>query len=251
MRRLWIMLAVMAIALAPHGTAHAYPVTDKRLTHNALYRAGALDQTACTEKRVRPGDFRLAKAYLYGILDCLNAAWSAHLKEAGLPFRKPALKVVRQAPRRWCGVKWGDLHSYYCDERRTILVRLDKNLLADPTDLYLFAVLSDRYGQHVQNLTGIYRAFIDHDVRNKREEQELSRRYELQSLCFGTAFLRSTWNSLDRTTRDWRLLLSYMKDWKHPTVGTSRTIAYWSNRGFAKGDPAACNTWAAPSGRVA
>ncbi len=245
------MVAVMAIALAPHGAAHAYPVKDKRLTHNALYKAGPLDATECAEKPVRPRDFRLAKAYLYGILDCLNTGWSAHLRKAGFAFRKPVLKVTNKAPRRWCGIRWEDSHSYYCDEKRTILFVLDKSLLADPTDLYLFAALADRYGQHVQNLTGIYRAYYNLDYRNKKEELEQIRRYELQSLCFGTAFLKSTWNSLDRSAKDWRLLLSYLRDWSHPGIGTRATIAHWASRGFAKGDPAACNTWAAPSGRVA
>jgi len=48
------MLAAMAVALAPHGAAHAYPIKDKRLTHNRLYKSGPLPQRACAEKPVRP-----------------------------------------------------------------------------------------------------------------------------------------------------------------------------------------------------
>jgi len=245
------MLAAMAVALAPHGAAHAYPIKDKRLTHNRLYKSGPLPQRACAEKPVRPRDHRLVRAYLYGVFDCLNATWSAHLKKAGFAFRKPVLKVTNKGPRRWCGVDFRKQTSYYCDEKRTILVVLNKDLLADPTDLYLFALLADRYGRHVQNLVGIYRAYEDHDYRNKKEEREQARRYELQSLCFSTAFLKSTWRSLDRSARDWRILLSYMKEWQDATVGTAANITHWAKRGFAKGDPGACNTWAAPSGRVA
>lgn len=252
MKRFLTIFVMMAVALVPYGTAHAYPIKDKRLTHNALYRTGPLDTTECTERPVRPRDLKLVKAYLHGLLDCLDTTWSAQLKKAGHPFRKPALKLVTKAPRRFCGQKWekGD-NSYYCDSSRTILILLDKNVLADPGDLFLFGLLADRYGQHVQNLAGIWRAYLDHEYRTKSEAREQSRRYELQSTCFGTAFLKSTWDSLDRSAKDWRLLLRYIKGWKDPQVGSAASLSHWAGRGFATGDPAACNTWTAPSRRVA
>lgn len=52
-------------------------------------------------------------------------------------------------------------------------------------------MLGDRYGRHVQSLTGIWRAHLGHDFRNRKQERERARRYEPQSACFGTALARA------------------------------------------------------------
>ncbi|MEV5407316.1 hypothetical protein AB0K60_00550 [Thermopolyspora sp. NPDC052614] len=202
---------------------------------------------------MRPGDAKLAKAYLYGVFDCLNKTWSAQLKKSGQTFRVPILKVVTKAPKRFCAHRWAkDTVSNYCEANRTILTVLTEEILEDPSDLWMYNLLASDYGQHVQNLTDIYAAYEDHSYRNKKELLEQNRRYELQSICFAGAFVRSTWDSLKRPTSDWPYVVKlFSDDWSAPDFGSRRSISYWANRGFSSGDPGSCNTWTASSKRVA
>lgn len=57
------------------------------------------------------------------------------------------------------------------------------------------------HGQHVQNLTGIWRAYVRVPYRNKSEDAEQSRRYNLRSDRLAATFIGSVWDSLDRGRR--------------------------------------------------
>jgi predicted metalloprotease len=253
MKRVLIALVGMAAAAAllPSGTAHAYPVTNKKLTANEIYESGELDITECPEQPVKRRNAKLATAYVQAVLSCLNTTWAAQLEKSGQSFSPARLKVTTKPPAKYCGVKWDDIDSLYCSKTKTIYLVLGKNLLADPSDLYLFNLVSQDYGEHVQTLTGIHGAYVDLRYRNKKEYYEQERRYNLQGLCLGTAFLASVWDSLDRTSGDRNELLSYMKGWSGKYQGTKTNIAYWMNQGFKAGDPSACNTWTEPASRVA
>ncbi|MDA0638873.1 neutral zinc metallopeptidase [Nonomuraea sp. MCN248] len=238
------------------GTAHAapYPIRDRDLTANKLYRAGELQTSSCPEEEVQPGDVEAAKRYLTTALDCLNTAWGAYFKRARLPFRKARIGFVTK-PRRFCQASWGEAAAVYCPQERRFLVLLDDNLLDDPSDLYLFNLAAHEYGHHVQLLTGIERAYQRHPYRNKKELYEQLRRVELQAECLGGVFVGSVWTSLDRTSRDWDELMRITRasgdeQFKVRSHGKGRTIAAWLDRGRRAKDPRACNTWTAPSAKV-
>ncbi|MGW0061105.1 neutral zinc metallopeptidase [Streptosporangium sandarakinum] len=253
MKRVMIVISGIVAAMLPYGTAHAYPVKNNTLTANAIYSSGALDTTECPEKPIKRRNATLAKSYVKAVVGCLNTTWAAQFEKSGQSFRAPKLRLVTKPPAKFCALKWdqSEEEAYYCDETETIFIVLSNNLLDDPSDLYLFNLVSMEYGQHVQTLTNIYSEWQDIDFRNKKEYYEHSRRYALQNNCFGAAFLASAWKSLDRSSADWRLLLSYAKDWTGKDNGTRTNIGYWMNQGFTTGDPGACNTWAASAKRVA
>ncbi|MFG1619830.1 neutral zinc metallopeptidase [Nonomuraea wenchangensis] len=253
MKRALIILSGIVAVMLPYGTAHAYPIKNNTLTVNAIYSSGALNTTECPEKPIKRRNVKLAEAYVKVVVGCLNTTWAAQFEKSGQAFRRPKLKLVTKPPAKFCALKWdqSEQDAYYCDQTETIFIVLGNDLLDDPSDLYLFNLVSMEYGQHVQTLTDIYSEYEEIDFRNKKELQEQGRRYQLQNNCFGAAFLASVWNSLDRSSADWKLLLSQVKDWTDKDNATRTNIAYWMNQGFSTGDPGACNTWAASVKRVA
>ncbi|GGO11188.1 neutral zinc metallopeptidase [Microbispora bryophytorum] len=243
----------VALGLVPavSGTAAAHPIKSRTLTDNRLYGAGALPATDCRERPVKKKDTRSAKAYLNEVLTCLTRSWGAELHQAGLKQSRMKLTYATKAPAKFCGIKWGDWDAYYCDASHTVLIVLRKDLLEEPGDLYLFNLLATKYGEHVQNVAGIFRAWADVHYRSNAELAEQTRRYSLQSYCFAGASLRSFWKSFRRDQEDWDDLLYYLRGWAGKYDGNRKSITYWANEGFKSGDPGACNTWTAPSSKVA
>ncbi|SDL36086.1 hypothetical protein SAMN05421869_12520 [Nonomuraea jiangxiensis] len=79
---------------------------------------------------------------------------------------------------------------------------------------------------------------------------------ELQAECLGGVFMGSVWDSLDRPEEDWEDLLDLYRDGEDVqatvrTHGKSHNIAAWLDKGFRAASPQACNTWTAPSSKVA
>jgi predicted metalloprotease len=245
-----VSTALAVLPLSSAGAA-AYPVKSKVLTDNPLYEAGPLPTTTCPEKPIKKSSPSSAKIYLNGVLTCLNRTWGTHLREAGLKFSTPKAIYSTTAPKSFCGTKWKAWTYYYCDDSRTIRIVLKKGLLKEPEDLYLFNLLALNYGQHVQNLTGIYRAYEKTPYRNRSELYEQDRRYNLQHYCLSATFIASVWDSLDRDKEDWADLLYYLRDWADKGNGTRKNITYWAQRGFTSGDPGSCDTWSASSSKVA
>ncbi|MEU6409511.1 neutral zinc metallopeptidase [Microbispora sp. NPDC046933] len=244
-----------ALGLVPAASvsAAAHPVKDGTLTDNRLYGAGPLPTTACRERPVKKRDVKSAKSYLAGVLECLNRSWAPELDQAGLKQSRVKLTYADKVPAKYCGLKWrkDDWDAYYCDASRTVLMVLSKDLLKEPGDLYLFNLLATKYGEHVQNVAGIYRAWENLRYRSKAELAEQNRRYNLQAHCLAGASLRSVWESLHRPREDWDDLLFYLRGWAGKDGGSRRSITYWAGEGFKSGDPGSCNTWSAPSAKVA
>ncbi|MFC6575995.1 neutral zinc metallopeptidase [Planomonospora parontospora] len=244
-----------AAGLLLTGTAHAYPVKDETLTQNALYGAGALAETECAEKSVEDGDPASAKKYLTGVLNCLNASWKTHLEAAGLQFTKPVVKFYTKAPARFCGHKFGDSEAWHCPQSRTIAIRLHKNLLQDTGDLYLLHLMSQMYAYHVQELVGIGEAYRAAPYKHTSELNEQHRRHSLQMDCLAGVFIKSVWSSLERPVSNWNHLMGMVKDTgdvkgKARVYGKGASRVHWSKQGYATGDPASCNTWAASPAKV-
>jgi predicted metalloprotease len=247
--------AVFFLALSG-GTAHAaeYPIKDPALTKSKLYRTGELGPSECTEEEIRPDHAASAKRYVTSVLNCLNTAWGDHFERAGLPFAKARIGFTTK-PRRFCGGPWGKkTAAVYCARERRFMVLLDEDTLGE--DLFLYSVVAHEYGHHIQNVTGILRAFDRYPYKGKSELNEQWRRFELQAECLGGVFVGSVWDSLDRTEDDWDELLRINRrsgdEWtKTRDHGKGRNIAAWLDRGFRAKDPASCNTWTARSSKVA
>ncbi|MEV8634687.1 neutral zinc metallopeptidase [Streptosporangium sp. NPDC051023] len=252
-----ILVGCTLFSLLLSGTANAafHPINDSVLTQNKLYRSGKLKPSECPERRIKPNDVPSAKRYLTSVMNCLNASWGTYFKRAGLPFTKAEIGFITK-PKRFCGQPWGkETAGTYCDAEQRFLVILDDDTLSDPSDLYLFQVAAHEYGHHIQNITGMGRAFEYHPYKGKSELNEQIRRNELQAECLGGVFTGSVWNSLDRTEADWEELLDITRDSgdEHSKVrdhGKGRNIAAWLDKGFRATSPAACNTWTARAPQV-
>ncbi|MEN3540118.1 neutral zinc metallopeptidase [Microbispora sp. ZYX-F-249] len=244
------LTSAVAVVLVPVASAAARPVKSKTLTQNALYKAGALPTTACAEKPIKRLDPKSARSHLNGVLTCLNRTWAGQFTAARLKWSTPKVVYATKAPARFCGTKWNDWGGYYCDSSRVMQIVLDKDLLG-AGDLFLFLLTTSLYGEHVQNLAGITRALDELPHSNKAESAERYRRHNLQNLCLASAFVGSAWKSLHRGREDWDDMLAYMREWAGKNTGSRKSITYWAGQGFATADPGTCNTWTAPSAKVA
>ncbi|MBB5966921.1 neutral zinc metallopeptidase [Planomonospora venezuelensis] len=256
--RMRMIAALTGLAgLLLSGTAHAYPIKDEMLTKNKLYSSGRLAAAACKEPPVKDGDAASLKKYWAGINTCLDTVWGAHLTKAGLPFSKPVLKFGK-IPKKYCDfeIVKDDSMAYYCPQSKTIMAQLGKNWLEDTDDLWLLHLAGGMYGYHVMNLVGIEEAFQAAPYANKNELNEQIRRQSLQTDCLGGVFVKSVWSSLRRPGEDWKHLLGLLQTsgdvkGKPRTAGKGGNRVYWTKKGYVTGNPASCNTWSAPSSKVA
>ncbi|MFB4279969.1 neutral zinc metallopeptidase [Nonomuraea sp. MTCD27] len=256
MRFSTLLAGLLITLLLPANTAHAaaYPIKDRVLTANKLYGTGKLQPSQCQEREVEPDDAAMAKRYLTSVLGCLNTIWGAHFKRAGLPFAKARIGFITK-PRRYCGSSWGEAQAMYCDAEKRFIVLLNRDVLEDPSDLWLFRLAAHEYGHHVQRITGMARAYDRYPYDGKSELNEQTRRNELQAECLAGVFMGSVWDSLDRTDEDWEYLLDIIRESgdeqsKVRDHGKGRNIAAWLVKGFRASSPAACNTWTASSAKV-
>ncbi|RVX44848.1 hypothetical protein EDD27_7599 [Nonomuraea polychroma] len=245
-----------SIAVMAPTAAAAYPVKDPKLTKNPLYEAGALPTTTCAESELKRNNLTLARAYLDAVVACLETAWEQHLTNAGLSYEKVKVRHMNRIPKNYCGFDVGkeDSQAWYCGRNGTLVFQLGKGWLDNPYDLWLFNTASSLYGYHVQKLVGISAAYDKLRYRNRTEYDEQERRQSLQSECLGGVFMKSVWPIEGRTTNDWNELLDIVQGdepGERRWFGKTSTVKSWMRRGFASGDPGSCNTWAAPSSKVA
>ncbi|WP_156045323.1 hypothetical protein [Herbidospora cretacea] len=250
MRR--ILLPVLLLSLVTATPAHADPSRDPRLTDNALYSVGPIPRSACAEKPInRRNHVPTARKYVTFVMGCLDRVWSTYLAEAGIPYKKPRLKLLTKDPKKYCGLDWADYdYAWYCYDNREIMVVLDRTLLnLDPDDLYIFTMLAGFYGEHVQHLAGIEEARLEGESDDPITDV---RRSLLQSLCLSGAFTGSVYRSMPRNVDDWKFIVKQRgKVVQDRFYGKPASIAYWMNRGFTSRDPKFCNTWTAPKAKVA
>jgi uncharacterized protein len=260
MRIKMIIALAAAGGLLLTGTAHAYPIKDVSLTKNELYDSGRLATTKCVTPRIKSNNLPMARKYVTAVTNCLNASWGAHLTASDLPFGKPKLTFVSRIPKGYCDFTGIDpkanSEGYYCPRSRTIIMKIGTDWLEDADDLWLTHATGLLYGYHVQNLTGIEKAFQAAPYANKTELNEQYRRSSLQSDCLGGVFIRSIWSSLGASTAKWNGLLGLLKtsgDAKGEArvAGRGSSRAAWTKLGYTSGNPASCNAWAASSAKVA
>ncbi|GAA5080302.1 hypothetical protein HNP84_000724 [Thermocatellispora tengchongensis] len=249
-----VLLAGTAGASAAAAGAASGPVPKgtAALTKNPIYKTGKLELKECDEQPVKPEDADSARIYLEYVLDCLDESWSAQFAKAKLPFAKPKFKVLTTYGKTTCGTFPTFAQGLYCENSRTIYVLLDKAILSEPGELFLFQLLAHEYGHHVQELAGI----LDEEVRLQKKKVpgvwERHRRVELQAECLSGAFIGSVWQSLGRSQFDFDYIGKLAQaGFDSKSHGKGKNIAYWLKRGFDAESPDACNTWTAPKSRVA
>ncbi len=259
-----ITVALGASALLFPGTAGAaaYPVDDASdLTNNSLYAAGRLPAAKCAGKPAKGKTTASVKKHVNAVISCLNDTWGPYLKGANLSFVLPRVELTSKASEGtfWCSGRKAQTarsEAFYCGIAANFTVQIRPDWLKASDDVQIFAELSSEYSEHVMNMVDIAEAYNALHADDGDEISEQLRRYNLQAQCLNGVTAKSLWPALGYPSKSIKRLLDLVKadgDVKGRTtwLGKGSNLAYWTNRGYSTGDPKSCNTWTAPSGKVA
>jgi predicted metalloprotease len=227
-------------------------------TANPLYKSGALPTIDCSPGTIRPGSAASYKRFMTRVTRCLDVSWARQFKKARLTFSKPRLRFVTTTRfANPCGRWRTGATGVYCSANRTMYIGVTKRNVREPFPLGLAQFMAHEYAHHVQTVAGIGPNYYYpmYARSGKTAKLALSRRFELQADCLGSAFLRSVEHSLPVDPQQWEGMLDWQRKnghraWPTNDHGHGTSQAYWMQRGFAAGSPAGCNTWTAPNARV-
>jgi uncharacterized protein len=121
--------------------------------------------------------------------------------------------------------------------------------------IQMLAAIVELYSFHVQELAGILEASINLEdaAPNDTVRNELTRRFSLQGVCLGAAFvgaIRGSFPLLGRLLSTWNYQVDHPLPDKPKTDGSKASLRAWERQGFNAGRPGACNTWVAPATKV-
>ncbi|MEV5411370.1 hypothetical protein AB0K60_21340 [Thermopolyspora sp. NPDC052614] len=233
------------LAFAP--AAGAYPVKGApELTHNELYKQAKLPKIACKAAKGRTK--ASTKKYITKVVDCLNTAWGKTTKD----FTPADVEITDSAGEGgYCltGMKIAESFATVC--LRGLQVQLKSDWIKAKSDTAILVEITRAYAGFMQAQKGISKAFDELPHNQKGDElQEQTHRFYLQADCLGAVSMKS----LGRSAKNWKPLLTAEspKELKRfRWHGKPANRLYWFTQGYAKGRPGACNTWKAPSGKVA
>ena len=240
------------------------PTDYEIVSRNKLYSSGVMGSVNCRESRARPSTAAGARANYAQLLSCLSRAWPTDVRRAGGRFRPPTLLTFTGTIQSPCGSMSDSGPPFYCGDNETIYMNLTEDVgnYNRYTESYskvwarmwMLHQFAHEFGHHVQNMTGILKA--NHDMRyeapNQSAELEMTRRLELQASCFSDVFIGANRRSYPVTGQSyvqWAWLIGNTTDYQN-THGDAGNHKYWALRGYQTRNPAACNTFTAPSGRV-
>ncbi|WP_043613958.1 neutral zinc metallopeptidase [Nonomuraea candida] len=220
-------------------------------TLNPLYRTGRLTDVNCSPGPLPPGSMAAYRRFLTRVTACLNKAWAAQFRKAKLPFTKPRLRIITSKVKTPCGAWNTGADGVYCSTDRTMYLMISKEQLRNPFPLGVTRLVAHEYGHHVQQVSGIWRYYwIARSASGKAGRLQLSRNSELQAECFSAVFMSTMKDTELVTASDWAYTVDWFrkngaKGWPQNDHGKGPTQAAWMTRGFKRGTPGSCNTWAA------
>ncbi|MEW9549422.1 neutral zinc metallopeptidase [Nonomuraea sp. NPDC050783] len=247
------------VAAPPASAAETkrVPVPGKRLaTDSPLYRTGRLTDVNCTPGPLPAGSITAYRRFLLRVTTCLNRAWAAQFRKAGMPFSKPRLRIITGRVRTPCGAWNTGADGVYCSTDRTMYLMISRDQLRNPFPLGITRLIAHEYGHHVQQISGIWSYYwTARASAGKAGRLLLSRRSELQAECLSSIFMSTMRDTPLVTDADWAYTVDWFrkngaKGWPQNDHGRGPTQAAWMTRGFNRGTPAACNTWSAPTRNV-
>ncbi|TDD50258.1 hypothetical protein E1286_12655 [Nonomuraea terrae] len=220
-------------------------------TANPLYRTGRLTDVNCRPGDLPTGSMTAYRRFLTRVTQCLNKAWAAQFRKAGLPFTKPELRIITRRVTTLCGTWNTGADGVYCSTDRTIYLMIGKDQLRNPFPLGITRLVAHEYGHHVQQVSGVWGYYwAARTIAGKARRLQLSRNSELQAECFSAVFMSTMKGTPLVTDADWAYTVDWFrkngaKGWPQNDHGRGPTQAAWMTRGFNRGTPGACNTWAA------
>jgi uncharacterized protein len=197
------------------------------------------------------------------VLASTEDVWTSQFQSNALPrygsapgaYQQPVLVVFADAVTTGgCGGATSAVGPFYCPADRKLYIDpsfydvMEKRLRA-PGDFAQAYVIAHEVGHHVQNLIGSNKVSLDGDTKN-----QTSVRLELQADCLAGVWGHTARASLEITDEDLAeattaahaigddtLGHDNARDYTH---GTSAQRTRWFRRGFDKGDPRQCDTFA-------
>lgn len=220
---------------------------------NVFYRAPRVKKTSCRLPQVRTGDWTSMKKYLGGVSSCLDRIWSREFDQVSLPFREARRKFVRKRERTGtCGLMPAkEAAGTYCDTGIYYVI-VEKPGLNSWNAPYSAEVVAHEYGHHVQGFASIdeYRDAALGKAKNKKAEDLVSRRFELQAECLAGVALNAMRGEMPS--------IAWFRDGYQGTLpkqwvrdhGRLTTQWKWLEKGYRAGRPGACDTWSVPARQV-
>jgi predicted metalloprotease len=238
------------------------------VSRNKFYRTGVQVGIGCRESKARATSVANANKYYLVVKGCSDKGWPRQVRLGGWAFAVPRTIVMSAHVTSPC--TGNAPTSFYCSANRTIYMagfadaqRYPQYRGAQNQALLragMAFTVAHEYGHHVQELTGILDASqtLGYDTGTTAGEWEESRRLELQASCLAGVFLAANkatypFNGLLKSGLDyWTNHSGDEYDPTHERIhGTQKNHGYWFHRGYNTRNIAACNTFIAPSSRVA
>jgi uncharacterized protein len=123
------------------------------------------------------------------VTDDIQRVFAQQFKAEGAEYRDAKLRLFRDEVDTGCGRSSAQVGPFYCppDEKAYIDLSFYDDLKARfgaPGDFAQAYVIAHEFGHHCQNVLGIDEDVRRQTARNKKLENELSVRQELQADCF-------------------------------------------------------------------
>jgi hypothetical protein len=200
------------------------------------------------------------------VLDDTQKTWEQVLPEqAGRPYRHAKLVLFRNYTQSGCGGAESATGPFYCPQDEKVYIDLGfydelRQRFGAPGQFAQAYVLAHEIGHHVQRLLGTEARVERMNQGNRRLNNALSVKVELQADCYAGVWAHSTQqrNLLERgdiqsalgaaaavgDDRLQRMSTGHVTPDSF-THGSSAQRMHWFQQGFDSGSIAACNTFAA------
>jgi predicted metalloprotease len=200
------------------------------------------------------------------VLDDTQKTWEQILPEqAGRPYRHAKLVLFRNYAQSGCGGAESATGPFYCPQDEKVYIDLGfydelKQRFGAPGQFAQAYVLAHEIGHHVQKILGTEARVERMNQGNRRLDNALSVKVELQADCYAGVWAHSTQqrNLLEQgdiqsalgaaaavgDDRLQRMSTGHVAPDSF-THGSSAQRMHWFQQGFDSGSIAACNTFAA------
>ena len=240
------------------------PTDYEMVSRNKLYSSGVMASVGCRESRARQSTAAGATANYINLRACLVRAWTPYVRRAGATMRVPNLQTFTGTVQSPCGSMSDTGPPFFCGSNDTIYMNLSQdvgfynkwpqNYNKVWARMWMLHQFAHEFGHHIQSVTGILQANANmrYEASTQSAELEMTRRLELQASCFSDIFIganRRTYPITGQSYTQWAFLIGNVTDYNNDH-GDAVNHKYWALRGYQTRNPAACNTFTAPSNRV-
>ncbi len=194
----------------------------------------------------------------------VQAAWERIFREAGQAYEPTTLRLFSSGIQTGCGAASSSVGPFYCPADRHVYIDLTffrelATRFEAGGDFAQAYVIAHEFGHHVQNLLGVSADVNRQSQEDPQSANELSVRVELQADCLAGVWGHAAQQegllepgdveeglTAAAAVGDDRLQKQAGREvnqesWTH---GSSEQRMSWFRKGFADGDPSACDTFA-------